>query len=155
MNMKKSTHVLGIAGSISLLLVLGVFLAMMGPLVTWAGEAWTVYDWTFGNQALQATANGGMITAFILTIIAAVVILLSLAFSWGKGSHKFAGFFYMVGAVLAIIAGVLFFLGRQMIGDFLPGQDSYSLSYGVILAASLNIVGGLISGVFGFLAFKK
>ena len=148
MNMKKSTHVLGIAGSISLLLVLGVFLAMMGPLVTWAGEAWTVYDWTFGNQALQ-------VTAFILTIIAAVVILLSLAFSWGKGSHKFAGFFYMVGAVLAIVAGILFFLGKQMIGDFLSGQANYSLSYGAILAAGLNIVGGLISGVFGFLAFKK
>lgn len=151
--MKKSKNnlsfiVLGCGILLSALVL--IFMTLAGIKGNYLGSEVTVYKMlSFGDET-----RIGMVLAMVFVIVALVSAVLILALKLLNKKFKFGGWCALIAAVLALVAGILFFFGKSLIG--LEGAaDLYSLGIGSVLCGILAILNAFVMGFYAVTELKK
>ena len=166
--MKKKSALLLLAGVVSLLLLLAVFIFPVAPGVIRSitnpstqvvtREVYRGYDIVLGNLTISGLeASSGSIAAFTLLIIGAVFSALAtiLVVPNPEGSKKFSGFLFFVAGLCVLMTGILYFCAIPLSELETAANTSYSLGWGMWIASILAIIAAAILLVFGYLAMAK
>ena len=147
--MKKKINLFPLLGICAVVLTGAIFgMLAFTALKNGSGETFTGYDFAFGNNAVRATSNGGFVGAFVLAIIAGFFQILGVVFGFGQGPRKFAGFLHFVAGLALVAAAVLLFLGKVLVGEFIPGEK-LTLGWGLLAAGGCAAASALLSLVNG------
>jgi len=115
---------------------------------TTTAESETLGVLTFGKTGTKEYANldainsnAGLIVAFVLAILGALVSLTRIKFK----------FIPLAGAVLMVTAGILYFCALPLLGASSTEGITYALGAGPILSGIFCLVGACCTGVSCFL----
>jgi hypothetical protein len=157
--MKKNNGLLVLLGIVILIASIAAMLFPLGTgLVTSQGDQIVGYDFVFGNSSArinpeQGGPYGGLITAFVLGCVGGLFQILAFVFSFGQGGKKGVGFMDIVAGLCFIVTAVLFFLAKNLVGNYLDGKVTLTLGWGFLAAAIAAAVSGLLSLGVGIKAF--
>ena len=95
----------------------------------------------------------GLVLALIFVIAALAAAGVVLVFKLMNMKCGFDGWLALIGAVLSLVAGILFFCGISLIG--LGDTGIYSLGIGSVLCGILAIVNAFVLGYYAVITLKK
>lgn len=98
------------------------------------------------------------IAIMILLSVGVVALIAGLVVDYLKANKKISLLANALGALLLVVAGVLFFFvtnGYELNGSLVLVEVKTSLGFGAIISAILAILGGAVAGYNAFLQLKK
>ena len=126
-----------------------IFMTLTGIKGKLLGSEVSVYGMiSYGNET-----RIGLVLAMVFVIVALAAAVVIIALKLINAKFKFGGWVALCAAVLALVAGILYFCGINLIG--MGDSGLYSLGIGSVLCGIFAILSACALGFYAVTELKK